>query len=152
MRIGIDLGGKDRGHCAGRDGLVQARERVPTPQAIMWPPCSCALVAQLEQRAGVSCSVVSHAGLASRATGLVKNSNSVCLNGMPLHADLEQRLHRPLRFANDADCFALSEASITTRAQLTFQPDPFKPVVHLHPALLSRIYPVQELQHQQGMS
>jgi fructokinase len=49
-------------------------------------------------------------GSASRATGLVKNSNSVCLNGRPLFADLERRLARPLRFANDADCLALSEA------------------------------------------
>ena len=50
-------------------------------------------------------------GSLSRATGLVKNSNSVCLNGQPLHRELEARLGRPLRFANDADCFALSEAT-----------------------------------------
>jgi fructokinase len=115
MRIGIDLGGsKIEGIVLGRDGLVQARERVPTPQGdyVATVSAVCALVAQLEQRAGVSCSVgIGMPGSASRATGLVKNSNSVCLNGMPLHADLEQRLHRPLRFANDADCFALSEAS-----------------------------------------
>ena len=50
-------------------------------------------------------------GSLSRATGRVKNSNSVCLNGQPLHRELEARLERPLRFANDADCFALSEAT-----------------------------------------
>jgi fructokinase len=49
-------------------------------------------------------------GSVSRATGLVKNSNSVCLNGKPVRADLAQCLQRPLRFANDADCLALSEA------------------------------------------
>lgn len=115
MRIGIDLGGsKIEGMVLGRDGKVQARERVPTPQGDYAAIVSAvgALVAQLERRAGVSCSVgIGMPGSSSRATGLMKNSNSVCLNGMPLHADLEQFLQRPLRFANDADCFALSEAS-----------------------------------------
>ena len=49
-------------------------------------------------------------GALSPATGLVKNANSVWLNGRPLRQDLERLLHRPLRFANDANCFALSEA------------------------------------------
>ena len=49
-------------------------------------------------------------GALSPATGLVKNANSVWLNGRALRQDLERRLHRPLRFANDANCFALSEA------------------------------------------
>jgi fructokinase len=47
----------------------------------------------------------------SRATARVKNSNSTCLNGQPLYHDLEDLLGRPLRFANDADCLALSEAT-----------------------------------------
>jgi fructokinase len=47
----------------------------------------------------------------SRATGLVKNANSTWLNGRSLTADLEARLGRPVRIANDANCFALSEAS-----------------------------------------
>jgi predicted NBD/HSP70 family sugar kinase len=50
-------------------------------------------------------------GAFSRATGRVKNSNSVCLNGQPLRQDLEALLQRPLQFANDADCFTLSEAT-----------------------------------------
>lgn len=115
LRIGIDLGGsKIEGVVLARDGTVLSRERVPTPQGDYAATVSalCALVLQLEQYAGEPCSVgIGMPGSCSRATGLVKNSNSVCLNGKPLHADLEQRLQRPLRFANDADCFALSEAS-----------------------------------------
>jgi fructokinase len=115
MKIGIDLGGsKIEGVVLACNGDVLARERVQTPQgdyaATMMAVCE--LVARLEQCAGASCSVgIGMPGSVSRASGLVKNSNSVCLNGRPLHADLEQRLRRPLRFANDADCFALSEAS-----------------------------------------
>jgi len=50
-------------------------------------------------------------GAISPATGLIKNANSTCLNGRPLLEDLEQELGRPLRLANDANCFALSEAT-----------------------------------------
>ena len=49
-------------------------------------------------------------GVVGHATGLVKNANSTWLNGRPLHTDLEARLDRPVRLANDANCFALSEA------------------------------------------
>jgi fructokinase len=49
-------------------------------------------------------------GTWSRATGLVKNANSTWLNGRPLHSDLQDALGRPVRMANDANCFALSEA------------------------------------------
>jgi fructokinase len=49
-------------------------------------------------------------GVVSRATGLVKNANSTWLNGQPLKLDLERRLSRPVRLANDANCFTLSEA------------------------------------------
>ena len=49
-------------------------------------------------------------GALSPATGLMRNSNSICLNGMPVKKDLEKLLQRPLRMANDANCFALSEA------------------------------------------
>jgi fructokinase len=115
MRIGIDLGGsKIEGILLDRDGNVRARERVATPQGDYRATLSAihGLVLQLEQLAGKQCSVgIGMPGTQSRATGLVKNSNSVCLNGQPLHADLEQQMQRPLRFANDADCFALSEAT-----------------------------------------
>jgi fructokinase len=115
LRIGVDLGGsKIEGILLDDDGVVRARERVATPQGDYPATLSAihGLVLQLEQVAGEQCSVgIGMPGTQSRATGLVKNSNSVCLNGKPLHADLEQQLQRPLRFANDADCFALSEAT-----------------------------------------
>ena len=72
----------------------------------------CGLVATLEDSAGARCTVgVGMPGSRSRTTGRVKNSNSVCLNGQPLYRDLESLLGREVRFANDADCFALSEAT-----------------------------------------
>jgi fructokinase len=66
----------------------------------------------LERRAGTRGSVgIGIPGTMSTATGLVKNANSVWLIGMPLQADLEQRLGREVRIANDANCFAVSEAT-----------------------------------------
>ncbi|MDH3561049.1 MAG: ROK family protein [Gammaproteobacteria bacterium] len=115
MRIGIDLGGtKIEGIVLGSDGVELARERVATPVGD-YPGTLTAirdLVAALERDAGRACPVgIGMPGSWSRATGLIKNSNSVCLNGRPVHHDLEALLQRPLQFANDADCFALSEAS-----------------------------------------
>jgi fructokinase len=115
MRIGIDLGGtKIEGIVLGPDGAELARERVSTPagdyratlQAVA------ALVAKLEADAGGGCRVgIGMPGSFSRTSGRVKNANSVCLNGQPMQRDLEALLGRPLRFANDADCLALSEAT-----------------------------------------
>ena len=51
-----------------------------------------------------------HTRALSLATGLIKNANSVCLNGRPLQTDLQHRLDHPVRLANDANCLALSEA------------------------------------------
>jgi fructokinase len=115
MRIGIDLGGtKIEGIVLAPDGAELARERVATPVGD-YPGTLAAirdLVAALERDVGHRCPVgIGMPGSWSRATGLIKNSNSVCLNGQPLHRDLETLLQRPLRFANDADCFALSEAT-----------------------------------------
>lgn len=114
-RIGIDLGGsKIEGIVLAADGTELARERVATP-AGDYPATLAAiagLVARLEQDVGEECRTgIGMPGSFSRATGRVKNSNSVCLNNKPLQADLEALLERPLRFANDADCFALSEAT-----------------------------------------
>jgi len=112
--MGIDLGGtKIEGIVLDAGGVERCRERITTPQGDYAGTLEAvvALVASLESAAGEPCSVgVGMPGSLSRATGLVKNSNSVCLNGQPLHRALEARLDRPLRFANDADCFALSEA------------------------------------------
>jgi fructokinase len=114
MRIGIDVGGtKIEAVALSEDGVVLARQRVPTPRDYE----SCLrtifdLVTRLEADTGRQGSVgVGMPGVISPATGLVKNSNSVWLNGQPLASDLERRLSRPLRFANDANCFALSEAT-----------------------------------------
>jgi fructokinase len=114
LRIGIDLGGtKIEGIVLADDGGEVSRKRVATP-ADDYPgtlEAIATLVALLEGAAGSRCPVgIGMPGSASRVTGRVKNSNSVCLNDQPLHRDLERVLRRPLRFANDADCFTLSEA------------------------------------------
>jgi fructokinase len=115
MRIGIDLGGtKIEGVALGSDGAELARLRVPTPkndyQAIVRALVE--LVASLETKAGARASVgVGMPGCISPATGVVKNANTVVLNGKPLDRDLAEALGRPVRLANDANCFALSEAS-----------------------------------------
>jgi fructokinase len=116
MHIGIDLGGtKIEGVTLAAEGSEIARERVVTPlddyQGILNTIHD--LVLRLEAGAGGRCKVgIGMPGSFSRATGRVKNSNSVCLNGQPLQRDLEALLDRSLRFANDADCFTLSEAII----------------------------------------
>ena len=114
LRMGIDLGGtKIEGIVLDAAGVELCRERSATPQGDYAATLDAvvALVSALESSVGEGCSVgIGMPGSLSRATGLVKNSNSVCLNGQPLHRELEARLNRPLRFANDADCFALSEA------------------------------------------
>ena len=115
MRIGIDLGGtKTEGIVLDPDGSEVGRQRVATPagdyRGIL--EAMTRLVARLEAGVGTQCTVgIGMPGSFSRATGRVKNSNSVCLNGQALHRDLETLMQRPLRFANDADCFTLSEAT-----------------------------------------
>jgi fructokinase len=113
-RIGIDLGGtKIEAAVLGDDGSVRARRRVATPRDD-YPATLrsiAALVEDLEAEMGSAAVVgVGMPGTISPATGLVKNANSVWLNGQPLAEDLRRVLPRPLRFANDANCFALSEA------------------------------------------
>ncbi|MBI5461553.1 MAG: ROK family protein [Gammaproteobacteria bacterium] len=115
MRLGVDLGGtKIEIIALEEDGTVLLRERVATPQgdyaAIV--AAVAGLVEAAETRLGrTGLSVgIGTPGAISRATGLLKNSNSVCLNGQPLLTDLQARLGRTLRIGNDANCFALSEA------------------------------------------
>ena len=113
-RIGIDLGGtKIEGVALAGDGQELLRQRLATPRddydgtldAIV------SLVARIEGRTGPAASVgICIPGTISPATGLVKNANSVWLIGKPLDCDLTRRLERPIRLANDANCFALSEA------------------------------------------
>ncbi len=113
-RIGVDLGGtKIEGVVLAPNGDVEQRERVATP-AGDYQATLCAvvdLVMRLEQRCGRCCSVgVGTPGALSPATGRLRNANSTCLNDQAIDRDLSARLERPVRIANDADCFALSEA------------------------------------------
>ena len=112
--IGIDLGGtKIEAIALAADGSEAARRRIPTPRA--YTPTLDAitrLVTDLESAAGQTGTVgIGIPGVVSRTSGLVKNANSTWLIGHPLQADLEARLGRPVRIANDANCFALSEAT-----------------------------------------
>lgn len=115
MRIGIDIGGtKIEAAALDRAGAVRLARRRPTP-AGDYPATIAAvraLVLELEAALGRRAPVgIGMPGVLSPATGLVKNANSTCLNGRPFDRDLEAALERPLRFANDANCFALSEAT-----------------------------------------
>ncbi|MBK5256382.1 MAG: ROK family protein [Vicinamibacteria bacterium] len=115
MRIGIDLGGtKIEGVALDDAGTIVARRRVSTPQGDYEGTVRAiaAVVQHIEDEVGAPGSFgMGMPGIISPATGLVKNANSVCLNGRPLHRDLELALDRPVRIENDANCFALSEAS-----------------------------------------
>ncbi|MDH3499210.1 MAG: ROK family protein [Acidimicrobiia bacterium] len=114
MRIGIDLGGtKIEGIAILADGTEAARMRVGTPQGDYEATVAAvaALVADIERTLDAQGTVgVGTPGAISPATGLMKNANSVVLNGRPVDADLEAALGRRVRLANDADCLALSEA------------------------------------------
>ncbi len=115
MRIGIDLGGtKVEAIALDPSGRELARLRTAAP-AGDYPGILAViadLVAALEQRTGETGSVgVGIPGTLSPATGVVKNANSTLLIGRPLDKDLETALGRPVRLANDANCFAVSEAA-----------------------------------------
>ena len=115
MRIGIDLGGsKIEGAALGPDGRFLDRRRVPTPVGDYAATVRAIrdLVLAIETAVGARGSVgVGMPGTLSPATGLVKNANSTCLNGRPFDRDVAAALGREVRFANDANCFALSEAT-----------------------------------------
>jgi fructokinase len=114
IRIGVDLGGtKIEVLALSCDGAVLARRRTPTPatdyEAIL--RVIVGLVAAVEEEAGGRGTIgVGAPGAISAKTGLVKNSNTLTLNGRPLAQDLALALGRPVRLDNDANCFALSEA------------------------------------------
>ncbi len=113
-RIGIDLGGtKTEILVLAASGEEFFRHRVPTPsgyEAVLRAIAN--LVGEAEHKLGQNCSVgVGIPGTISPATGLVKNANSNALNGHAFDTDLAALLGRPVRVANDANCFALSEAS-----------------------------------------
>jgi fructokinase len=114
LRIGIDLGGTKTEiialDAAGRELL---RRRIATPagdyEAIL--DAIARLVMDAEAELGARASIgLATPGALSPASGLLRNSNSTCLNNRPVKQDLERRLGRAIRIANDADCFTLSEA------------------------------------------
>jgi fructokinase len=115
MRIGIDLGGtKIEGIAIDDAGNELQRLRVATPrgQYLGIVKAVASLVADIESAQGRQGKVgIGIPGAISPATGLVKNANSVELIGHPLDKDLGERLGREVRVANDANCFALSEAA-----------------------------------------
>ena len=115
LRFGIDLGGtKIELLALAPEGQEVWRERVATPQGDYEGTLNAiaGLVQRAENQLGSKGTVgIGAPGAVSRRTGRLKNSNSLCLNDRPLREDLEARLSRPVRLANDADCFALSEAS-----------------------------------------
>jgi fructokinase len=114
MRIGIDLGGTKIEGIALDESREVARRRVETPrddyQATVDAITS--IVEDLERAAGARGTVgVGIPGTLSPDSGLLKNANSTWLLGRPLKTDLEHALGREVRLANDANCFAVSEAT-----------------------------------------
>ena len=112
MRVGVDLGGtKIEAVVLSDSGQILARERVATPGS--YDEMLAALVGKVEQAAGVK---TGHVGIGmpgslSPKTGLARNANSTWINGRDILGDLKRVLARDVRVANDANCFALSEAT-----------------------------------------
>jgi fructokinase len=114
MRIGIDVGGtKIEAVALDDDGIERFRRRIATPRGDYEATVAAlvSLVADAEAVAGSATVGLGIPGAVSPATGLVKNANSTWLIGRPLLDDLRRALGRDVRLANDANCFALSEAS-----------------------------------------
>ena len=114
VRIGVDFGGtKIEAIALDGNGLELARQRMPTPRHNYAGTLQLItdLVRSLETQLGVTASVgVGIPGTISTKTGLVKNANSTWCIGKPFEADLSRLLGREVRTANDANCFAVSEA------------------------------------------
>lgn len=115
IRLGIDLGGtKIEIIALDEKGVELLRRRVPAPRGDYAATLLtvAGLVKAAETELGRQGSVgIGTPGAISKATGRLKNSNSVHLNGQPILQDLEALLQRPIKISNDANCFALSEAT-----------------------------------------
>ena len=127
VRIGIDLGGTKLEGIALDGGREIARLRIDTPRGDYGATLEAivSLVVDLEERIAVPMAAtvgVGIPGTIASPTGLVKNANSAWLIGRPFQRDLEARLGRPVRVANDANCFAMSEAAdgAAARAAVVF--------------------------------
>lgn len=114
MRLGVDVGGtKIEAVVLADDGAERFRARIAAPQGHY--EATLAAIAGLHDRAQAACGGLGSLGVGTPGsvipeTGRMKNCNSTWLNGRPLPQDLADRLARPVVVANDADCFALSEA------------------------------------------
>jgi fructokinase len=114
FRIGLDLGGtKTEIAALAPDGRLLHRTRLPTPPGYDASLAGMAdMVRRIEQAMGGRGSVgIGIPGVISPATGLVKNANTIALNGHPFDRDIAALLGREVRVENDANCFALSEAA-----------------------------------------
>jgi len=115
LRLGIDLGGTKIEIIAfDPQGEELLRRRIPTPHDDYHATLAALanIVRDTERELGAQGVVgIGTPGSISRATGLLRGCNSVCLNGRPLKRDLEAELGREVRVTNDANCFALSEAT-----------------------------------------
>jgi fructokinase len=118
VRIGVDFGGtKIEVAALDRDGRLLARVRAPTPRDYQASLAVIGdLVAEAERQAGVMPGSqrlvgVATPGSVSPKTGVIRNANSVWLNGKPFREDVSAKLGAPVRMINDANCLALSEAS-----------------------------------------
>src|SRR5262245_36317386 len=115
LRLGIDLGGtKIAAVVLAGDGAVRWERRIASPRdnhdATL--EALAGLLRVGESAVGETCSIgIGMPGAISPVTGLAKNANSTWLNGRPLKEDLERRLARQVRLANDANCLAVSEAT-----------------------------------------
>lgn len=113
IEIGVDFGGtKIEAAALAADGRFLARRRAPNPGAYDNAiRVVCDLVSQVEHETGDTGSIgVGAPGSVSPGSGVMRNANTVWLNGRRFREDLEQALSRPVRLANDANCLALSEA------------------------------------------
>ena len=115
IRIGVDFGGtKIEAAALDADGRFQARVRAPSPAGYAEGlEAGAALVAEAERQAGATVARVGVGGPGSPSpvTGLMRNANSTRLNDRPFPQDLARALGREVRYANDANCLALSEAT-----------------------------------------
>ncbi len=113
IRIGVDLGGtKIEIAAIDPSGAELLRRRAPAPRAGYAEAIEAIarLVLEAERELGARCTVgIGTPGAVSRTSGVLKNAYASALNGMPVKPDLERLLGREVRFANDANCFALSE-------------------------------------------
>ena len=115
-KIGIDLGGtKIEGICLDESLNVIQRKRIPTNQqngytSIVKSVAS--LISEITQNTDDYSLGICTPGTISKKTGLIKNSNTRCLIGMPLKDDLEKTLHHKVAMENDANCFAMAEAKM----------------------------------------